>query len=306
MNMELQKLTTEQRNPASMHIDEMATLEMVRVINEEDKKVAAAIEAELPAVARAVDAAAERFGNGGRLIYCGSGTSGRLGTLDSVELLPTYGISPERAFGLIAGKREAMYYAVEGAEDSSQMAVDDLKEVHLSAGDVLISIAASGRTPYGIGAIEYAKEVGALTISVICNRECPMYELADIAIAPVVGPEVITGSTRMKAGTAQKMVLNMLSTSIMIKCGKVYQNLMVHVQPSNEKLVHRARTMISQVTGVDMEAAAKLLDDAGRDVSVAIIMHETELDREKAAALLEQASGRVSQAIRCFREGAIV
>ena len=244
-------LTTETVNEATKNIDELDSLGIVTLINNEDKKVALAVEKELPNIARAVDEIAARLKRGGRIIYCGAGSSGRMGTLDAVELTPTYSVSPDRAFGLLAGGETAMYKAVEGAEDSKELALEDLKGVQITKDDCIIGIAASGRTPYTISALEYANEVGALSISITCNGESEMAKIADISIAPVVGAEAVSGSTRMKAGTAQKMVVNMLSTATMIRLGKVYHNYMVQVQPTNEKLVVRATKMIAQITGVE-------------------------------------------------------
>lgn len=290
-------LTTETVNEATRHIDEQDALGIVTMINNEDKKVADAIEAELPQIAKAVDAIAERFARGGRIIYCGAGSSGRMGTLDAVELTPTYSVSPDRAFGLLAGGQKAMYVAVEGAEDSRELAIEDLKGVDLKPEDCVIGIAASGRTPYTISALEYGKEIGALTVSITCNSASEMARVADISIAPVVGPEAISGSTRMKAGTAQKMVVNMLSTGTMIRLGKVYQNYMVHVQPTNEKLVVRATRMISEITGVDQEKALETLMKADKKVAVAIVMIEADCTKEQAVEVLDQTGGRVRPAI---------
>lgn len=293
----IESMTTETVNEATKHIDSLDSLQIVRLINEEDKKVAEAIEAELSHIAEAVDMAAERFGRGGRIIYCGAGTSGRLGTLDAVELTPTYNVSPDRAFGLIAGGEEAMYRSVEGAEDSKELAVEDLKRVGLTEKDCVIGVAASGRTPYTLSALEYANSLGALSISVTCNKKSPMAEEAQISIAPIVGPEVICGSTRMKAGTAQKMVLNMFSTGVMIRLGKVYQNYMVHLQPTNEKLVARSARMISQITGAGQETAQEMLRAAGMRVPEAIVMILGRCGLEEAGAALEKTGGRVRQAL---------
>lgn len=290
-------LTTETVNEATKHIDEKDALGIVTLINNEDKRIADAVEAELPQIAKAVDAIAERFEKGGRIIYCGAGSSGRMGTLDAVELTPTYSVSPERAFGLLAGGQNAMYVAVEGAEDSKEFAIEDLKSVDLKPLDCVIGIAASGRTPYTVSALEYGKETGALTVSITCNGSSEMAEVADISIAPVVGPEAINGSTRMKAGTAQKMVVNMLSTGVMIRLGKVYQNYMVHVQPTNEKLVVRATRMISEITGASPEKAAEVLAEADKKVATAIVMIESGCDRETADSVLLEAKGRVKKAI---------
>lgn len=291
-------LTTETVNEATKHIDEQDALGIVTLINEEDKKVAAAIEPELGQIAKAVDAVAERFNKGGRIIYCGAGSSGRMGTLDAVELTPTYSVPPERAFGLLAGGEKAMYVAVEGAEDSEELAVEDLKAVKLTPEDSVIGIAASGRTPYTISALGYAKEQGCLTISITCNSSSEMAKVADISIAPVVGPEAISGSTRMKAGTAQKMVVNMLSTGVMVRLGKVYQNYMVHVQPTNEKLVVRATRMVSQITGISEDKALLALEKADKKVAAAIVMIESGCEKEAALDALSKAGGQVRRAIK--------
>ena len=237
--VELKKIATEQRNPDTMNIDALSTLDMVKLNNREDHNVAQAVGQVTDKIAQAVDVIADRLSRGGRLIYCGAGTSGRLGVLDAVECPPTYSTEPEMVQGLIAGGYPAIFKAVEGAEDSKELGVQDLKNIAFSAGDVLVGIAASGRTPYVLGAMAYAKELGAVTVSVTCCPGSALDAFADIGIAPAPGPEVVTGSTRMKSGTAQKMVLNMLSTGAMIKLGKVYGNLMVDVKPSNEKLIRR-------------------------------------------------------------------
>lgn len=294
-------LTTETVNEATKNIDQLDSLGIVTLINQEDKKVAPAIEKELPQIAKAVDAVAERFKRGGRMIYCGAGSSGRMGTLDSVELTPTYNVSPERAFGLLAGGQKAMYVAVEGAEDSKTLAIADLKEVKVGPDDCVIGIAASGRTPYTISALEYAKSVGALSISITCNSNSEMAKTADISIAPVVGPEAISGSTRMKAGTAQKMIVNMISTGVMVRLGKVYQNYMVHVLPTNEKLVERAVKMIAQITGASHDEAQETLKRADMVVPEAIVMQSGGCSREKAKAALEGADGRVREAIETVK-----
>lgn len=295
--MNLKGLTTETRNETTSQIDQLATIDMVELINQEDQKVALAVQKVLPAIAEAIDQAAKRFKNKGRLIYCGAGTSGRLGVLDAVELTPTYGVSPEKAFGIMAGGKKAMFQAIEGAEDSKKLAVDELSERHLGDKDVLIVIAASGRTPYSISAIEYGKKVGALTISITCNNQSPMNKLADIGIAPIVGPEVITGSTRMKAGTAQKMVLNMFSTGLMIKVGNIYQNLMVNVQPTNKKLVQRATDIIVAATGVEEEVAKEYLTQAKLEVAPAIVMVKIHVDYQTAKEMLAQHGGRISDVL---------
>ncbi|NSN39840.1 N-acetylmuramic acid 6-phosphate etherase [Enterococcus faecalis] len=295
--MNLEGLTTEARKEATKKIDQVSTLEMVTLINQEDQKVAQAIEKVLPQIAAAIDAAAERFKKGGRLIYCGAGTSGRLGALDAIELTPTYSVSPERAFGILAGGEKAMYQAIEGAEDSKELAIEDLTQHQLTARDVVIAIAASGRTPYAVSAIEYGKKVGALTISVTCNNQSPMNQLAEIGIAPIVGPEVITGSTRMKAGSAQKMVLNMFSTGIMVKVGNIYQNLMVNVQPTNEKLIQRATNIIKEAAEIEESQAKEYLEAAQLEVAPAIVMAKAHVDFQKAKQLLAEHDGRISEVL---------
>lgn len=295
--MNLEGLTTEARNEATKKIDQVSTLEMVTLINQEDQKVAQAIEKVLPQIAAAIDAAAERFKKGGRLIYCGAGTSGRLGALDAIELTHTYSVSPERAFGILAGGEKAMYQAIEGAEDSKELAIEDLTQHQLTARDVVIAIAASGRTPYAVSAIEYGKKVGALTISVTCNNQSPMNQLAEIGIAPIVGPEVITGSTRMKAGSAQKMVLNMFSTGIMVKVGNIYQNLMVNVQPTNEKLIQRATNIIKEAAEIEESQAKEYLEAAQLEVAPAIVMAKAHVDFQKAKQLLAEHDGRISEVL---------
>ena len=297
IRMAIKDLTTEQRNSNTMHIDAMSTLNMVKTINAEDHKVADAVATQDKAIAQAIDVAAARYHAGGRLIYIGAGTSGRLGVLDAAELVPTYGIKPERAIGLIAGGKSAMYVAVEGAEDSPELAAKDLKDLKLTNKDVVMGLAASGRTPYVIGGLDYAKKIGAATIAIACVKDSLIGQHADIAIEAVVGPEVITGSTRTKAGTAQKMILNMISTGVMIKQGKVYQNVMIDVLPTNQKLVDRATRIIMAVTGVSNERASQVLTEAGKDVGLAIVMAKTNLGKAEAEKLLEKNNGNVSQVL---------
>lgn len=299
----IEKLTTESTNESTRNIDRLESLEIVTLINNEDKKVAEAIEKVLPQIAEAVESIVERFKKGGRIIYCGAGSSGRMGTLDAVELTPTYSVPPTRAFGLLAGGEEAMYTAVEGAEDSEELAVEDLKRVKLTSDDCVIGIAASGRTPYTMAALEFGKQTGAFTISVTCNQASAMAKIADISIAPVVGPEVINGSTRMKAGTAQKMVVNMLSTAAMVRLGKVYRNYMVHVQPTNEKLVKRAVKMIGEITGAEEALALKVLYEADKDVAAAIVMIECGCKRDQAQKALIESGGQVRKAIEDVKNG---
>ena len=294
----IENLSTEGRNPNSMNLDQVSTLEMVKIMNNEDAKVAAGIAAVLPEIARAIDHAAERFAAGGRIIYIGAGTSGRLGLLDGVELTPTYSVPATRAFGIIAGGDEAVYKAIEGAEDSHELGLADIKAVKLTPQDILIGLSASGRTPYVLAALEYAKKVGALTISVSANRNSDMAAVADIGIDVAVGPEVITGSTRMKSGTAQKMVLNMISSGIMVKTGKVYQNLMINVQATNEKLVNRGIRIVSQATGVSFEEAEKVFYESGERVNVAILMLELNVSSIEAKKLLKEKDGNIANVIR--------
>ncbi|NRO68903.1 N-acetylmuramic acid 6-phosphate etherase [Lactobacillus helveticus] len=298
--MSLDKLTTEQRNANTTHIDTMSTLEMVKTINNEDEKIAPAVGTQDEKIAQAIDIGAKRYHDGGRLIYIGAGTSGRLGVLDAVELVPTYGIKPERAIGLIAGGKSAMYLAVEGAEDDPDLAEADLKKINLSEKDMVLGIAASGRTPYVIGGLDYAKKVGAATVAVACVKNSLIGQHAEIAIEAVTGPEVVTGSTRMKAGTAQKMILNMISTGIMIRQGKVYENVMIDVLPTNEKLVERAKRIISTVTGISKEQASRVLKEADKDVGLAIVMAKTKMNKEQAETLLAENQGNVSDVLKQF------
>ena len=295
--VELQKIATEQRNPNTMHIDTLSTLDMIRLINQEDHRVAEAVAEVTDKIAEAVDVIADRLAKGGRLIYCGAGTSGRLGILDAVECPPTYSTDPEMVQALMAGGYPAIFKAVEGAEDSKELGVQDMKNINFASGDVLVGIAASGRTPYVLGCMEYAKELGAPTVSVTCCPGSVLDNFADIGIAPCPGPEVITGSTRMKSGTAQKMVLNMLSTGSMIKLGKVYGNLMVDVKPSNEKLIRRCVTIVVNATGCDDAAATAALEACGYRPKTAIIMVLCGVNAEEAVALLDKADGRVAKVL---------
>jgi N-acetylmuramic acid 6-phosphate etherase len=290
-------LLTEQSNPASATIDTLPTEDMLRVINSEDQKVAAAVARELPAIARAVDAIVSRIEAGGRLFYIGAGTSGRLGVLDASECPPTFSVPPELVQGIIAGGEPALSRATEASEDDPAMGVRDLAARGFSAADVLVGIAASGRTPYVLGAIGEARRMGALTIGISCTPDSELSRAAEIAIAPLPGPEVVAGSTRMKAGTAQKMVLNMLSTGTFIRLGYVYGNLMVNVQPKNAKLVDRARRIVAQATGVSYERASELLEEAGNHVRAAILMGKTGIGRGDAERRLAAAGGRISRAL---------
>ena len=295
--MDLNLIKTEQRNSRTTHIDTMSTLDMVKLINEEDQKVALAVGEEAEHIAQAVDIIAAQLKQGGRLVYIGCGTSGRLGVLDAVECPPTYSTDPDEVIGLIAGGNDAIFRAKEGAEDDAGQGEADLKKINFSGRDVLVGIAASGRTPYVLGAMEYARKQGAHVIGISCSSGSPVEQAAEIAITPIPGPEVVTGSTRMKSGTAQKMVLNMLSTGAMIKLGKVYGNLMVDVKPSNEKLVERCKRIVCQATGADYETATKTLEECGFRAKVAIVMLKTGSDAGKAEQLLAQHGDRVASAI---------
>ncbi|MBM6615914.1 N-acetylmuramic acid 6-phosphate etherase [Desemzia sp. RIT804] len=291
--MNLDKLTTETRNHGTMNLDELSTKEVVQLMNEEDKKVAYAVEKELAAISKVAEAIVESFKKGGRLIYMGAGTSGRLGVLDAAECVPTFSVDPSMVQGLIAGGMKAMTVAVEGAEDSQTLGKEDLQAIQLNENDVVLGIAASGRTPYVIGALTYAKEVGAVTASLSCNKNSEISKYAELPIEVEVGPEILTGSTRLKSGTAQKLVLNMLSTSSMIGIGKVYQNLMVDVKPSNEKLVERSKRIIMQATDCSYEVAAEAFDAAEQQVKVAIVMVLTNTAKEEAQHKLTEAKGFV-------------
>ena len=294
----LSTLITEQRNPNSMHVDSLSALEIVQLMNEEDKQVPLAIEKCLPQIAQAVECIVAAFQQGGRLVYIGAGTSGRLGVLDASECPPTFGVSPEMVKGIIAGGERALRHPIEGAEDSKAQAVVDLQTIHFSLKDVLVGIAASGRTPYVIGALEYAKSLGSVTVSIASNPNSAMANIVDIAIDTVVGPEVLTGSSRLKSGTAQKLVLNMLTTASMILMGKCYQNLMVDVQASNEKLKARAIRIVMQATDCDKALAEETLKQADQNAKLAIMMILSGLDRAQAEALLEKHQGKLQLALK--------
>ena len=294
----LSTLITEQRNPNSMHVDSLSALEIVQLMNQEDKQVPLAIEKCLPQIAQAVECIVAAFQQGGRLVYIGAGTSGRLGVLDASECPPTFGVSPEMVKGIIAGGERALRHPIEGAEDSKAQAVVDLQTIHFSSKDVLVGIAASGRTPYVIGALEYAKSLGSVTVSIASNPNSVMANIVDIAIDTVVGPEVLTGSSRLKSGTAQKLVLNMLTTASMILMGKCYQNLMVDVQASNEKLKARAIRIVMQATDCDKAIAEETLKQADQNAKLAIMMLLSGLDRAQAEALLEKHHGKLQLALK--------
>lgn len=294
----LSTLITEQQNPNSMHVDSLSALEIVQLMNQEDKQVPLAIEKCLPQIAQAVECIVAAFQQGGRLVYIGAGTSGRLGVLDASECPPTFGVSPEMVKGIIAGGERALRHPIEGAEDSKTQAVVDLQTIQLSSKDVLVGIAASGRTPYVIGALGYAKSLGSVTVSIASNPNSAMANIVDIAIDTVVGPEVLTGSSRLKSGTAQKLVLNMLTTASMILMGKCYQNLMVDVQASNEKLKTRAIRIVMQATDCDKALAEETLKQADQNAKLAIMMILSGLDRAQAEALLEKHQGKLQLALK--------
>ncbi|MBW6409069.1 N-acetylmuramic acid 6-phosphate etherase [Clostridium weizhouense] len=293
----LESLITESINVNTVNIDKVSTFEILKMINEEDKKVASAVEKEIPQIEIAVNKITEALKKGGRLIYIGAGTSGRLGVLDAVECLPTYGVSDEMVHAIMAGGKDAMFKAKEGIEDSKEECKNDLKAINFSNKDVLVGIAASGRTPYVIGGIEYANKLGAVSVAVTCNKDSDLSKHADIVIEAVTGPEVVTGSTRMKAGSAQKMILNMLSTASMIKIGKVYNNLMVDVKASNLKLVERAKRIVMMATNVSRDVAEQYLKETDYDVKLSIFMIESSLDKVSAKELLNKNQGYIYKAL---------
>lgn len=288
---------TETDNPNTAEIDKVSTLDAIRLINNEDKLVAEAIENVLPEIAMAIDEIVVRLQNGGRLFYIGTGTSGRLGVLDASEIPPTFGVSYDLIQGVIAGGYEALYKATESSEDNKQQGAKDLKERGLTYKDAVVGIAASGRTPYTIGAVKYAREIGCFTACIVCNPESKITETAEVAIVPIVGPEAITGSTRMKAGTAQKLILNMISTVAMIRLGYVSGNHMTNMKASNEKLQDRAVRILMDEAAIDEAAAMKLMEDAGGDLRVALVMHRTSTDVRAAQTALEMSSYVVDAAV---------
>jgi N-acetylmuramic acid 6-phosphate etherase len=296
MEQVLENLLTEQRNPRSEQIDTLSTVEILRVINDEDQKIAAVVAGAIPQIARAVDAITEALAGGGRLFYIGAGTSGRLGVLDASECPPTYSVSPDLVQGIIAGGERALSHATEASEDDPAAGARDLEERGFRASDVLVGIAASGRTPYVLGAAGFARSLGATTIGISCSPRSQLSNDVDIPIEVPVGPEVVTGSTRMKAGTATKLVLNMLSTGAMIRLGHVYGNLMVNVQPKNEKLIARARRIVRDASAVDDARAAEALAQSG-DVKTAIVMARKNISREAAEKLLAESGGRIGKAL---------
>ncbi len=294
---ELERLVSEDRNPRSMDIDLLPTEDVLRRINEEDGNVPAAVGEVIPQIAEAVDEIVKAFRKGGRLVYSGAGTSGRLGVLDASECPPTFSVPEEMVVGLIAGGDHALRHPIEGAEDDVEQGRKDLIEIGLTENDLLVGIASSGRTPYVIGALNYAKSIGAKTVALSCNPGSAIGDIADIAIAPVVGPEILTGSTRLKSGTAQKLVLNMLTTASMIRIGKTYQNLMVDMHASNQKLLARAARIVMQATDCTAEEARRVLDLTNNDVKLAILIALTGLDVDAARAALQNAGGFLRTAI---------
>jgi N-acetylmuramic acid 6-phosphate etherase len=296
--MKLEKLLTEQVNPGTRGIDAVPTSEVLRLINAEDGGVTAAVEKEIPRIAEAVDRVAGRIREGGRLFYIGAGTSGRLGVLDAAECPPTFHVPPELVQGIIAGGEAALARATEATEDDPESGKRDLAARGFGSKDSLVGIAASGRTPYVLGAVAFARSLGAFTAGISCTPDSELSRAVEVAITPLVGPEVIAGSTRMKAGTATKLVLNMISTAVMIRLGYVYGNLMVNVQPRNTKLEDRARRIVAEAAGVSYERATELLHAAGGEVKTAIVMSRLAMDRSAAEARLAAAGGRISEALK--------
>ena len=298
MSLNLKGMSTEPRNQNSMNLEIMTPLEVVTVMNNEDAKVAEAIKPMLPNIAQCVTWAIQSIEAGGRIIYMGAGTSGRLGVLDAVECPPTFGVAPEVVVGLIAGGEKAFVKAVEGAEDSRELGHDDLVNIGLEKRDIVIGIAASGRTPYVLGGLAYAQEIGCHTVAISCNPGSAIGQAAELAIEVVPGPEVLTGSTRLKSGTSQKLILNMISTATMVGCGKAYQNLMVDVMQTNEKLVVRAQNIVMEATGCDRETAREKIEIASGSAKTAITMILADCGLEEAKERLTKAKGHVREAIK--------
>lgn len=296
--MDLTTMTTEKRNAATMELDRMSALEIATVMNREDRNVPLAIEKALPQIAETIEMVEHAFENGGRLFYVGAGTSGRLGVLDASECPPTFGVDGGMVVGLIAGGDRALRLPIEGAEDDMELCVKDLQGRELSGKDVLVGIAASGRTPYVLGGLEYARSLGCRTAAIACNKNSAVGQAADIAIEVEVGPEVLTGSTRLKSGTAQKLIVNMITTGAMVRIGKAYQNLMVDVVQSNEKLQVRAENIVIEATGVERAKARETIDAADGSVKTAITMILADCDKAGALALLDEAGGRIRDAVQ--------
>ncbi|WP_428768678.1 N-acetylmuramic acid 6-phosphate etherase [Treponema sp. HNW] len=288
---------TEQRNPASYQIDTKSTAEILHIINNEDKKIAAAVETALPVLTDLIDRLVDIFKKGGRLFYVGAGTSGRLGVLDASECPPTYGVSPDMVQGLIAGGDTALRRSIEGAEDDENHGVDQLKNAGFSSSDMLIGITASGSAPYVLGALKYARSLGCPTGAISCNKDSATFNLADFAVFLPVGPEIVTGSTRMKSGTAQKLALNMITTTSMIRLGKVYNNFMIDLMPVNAKLVERSKRLINEITGCGEQKAAEVFTASGKKIRTAIIMASLNVDKEEAEALLKEGGGNINFAL---------
>ena len=295
--LDLTKLATETRNPETTDLDKMSPLEIATAMNREDARAVASIEPELSKIAQAIDWGTGALEDGGRIIYMGAGTSGRLGVLDAAECPPTFGVSPDRVVGLIAGGEGAFIKAVEGAEDSAELGASDLRDRDLESRDLVVGLAASGSTPYVIGGLRYARELGCKTVAIACNTDSKIGAEAELAIEPVPGPEVLTGSTRLKAGTVQKLILNMISTGCMVRTGKAYENLMVDVQQTNEKLVVRGQNIVMEATGCTRERAIEALDDAGGHVKTALVEVLLDCDANEAKRRLDTASGHVRAAI---------
>lgn len=295
---ELGSLTSEARNPDSLDIDLLPVNEILEKINDADAQVPAAVRKELPAIADAVEAAVQSFQHGGRLIYLGAGTSGRIGLLDAVECPPTYGVPENMVIPLIAGGETAVHRAIEGAEDDPERGEADLKSLHLTSNDTVVGIAASGRTPYVVGGLQYARRIGCRTVALACNKTAAIASEADIAILPEVGPEILTGSTRMKAGTAQKLVLNMITTASMIRLGKSFYNLMVDVKATNKKLIGRTRRIVMEATGITYDEADRVLNDCDQNAKLAIMVILSGLDRQTAEKALGDANGFLRLALQ--------
>lgn len=292
---------TEQRNPASYQIDTKSTAEILTIINNEDKKVPEAVSQAIPQLTRLVDRAVEVFQKGGRLFYLGAGTSGRLGVLDASECPPTYGVSPDMVQGFIAGGDAALRRSIEGAEDDENHGIDQLRGAGFSASDMLVGITASGSAPYVLGALRYARSLGSPTGAISCNKDSRTFELADYPIYLPVGPEIVTGSTRMKSGTAQKLALNMITTTAMIRLGKVYNNFMIDLMPVNAKLVERSKRLINEITGCGESRAAQIFEDSGRKIRTAVIMASLEVSKEEAEVLLKQGNGNINNALDAYK-----
>jgi len=294
---QLLELETEQRNPRTEHLSELSTEDILKIINDEDKKVAYAVEREIPNIAKAVEIIVKAIKNGGKWFYVGAGTSGRLGVIDIAELLPTYNIGPETCEAIIAGGPGALFRPIEGAEDNEEMAVRELKAKRLNSNDVVVGISASGRTPFVVRSLKYARDIGAKTIAITSVKDSPITRYADIIICPDTGPEVITGSTRMKAATAQKMILTMLSTTIMVRLGRVKGNLMISLDPASKKLIERAKRIIMMESGVDYNTASKILEESKGNVTAAIVMSKAKVEYDEAIRLLKMSNNIPTKAI---------